>query len=156
MRDGSRGETNDKLGRWGSTRGIMPQVKTHPAPAVVEGHERGNEIFVERFMNTIRSDCEDAIANDFLGVGVKVARYTLACVSGKNSNLDPSFGGFREVVSCSKERGQVGHGCVYIIQVERRFSKLRGGKKDMVILWRQGRSGQNPRLLRSGGGRRWE
>ena len=42
-------------------------------------------------MNSIRSDCEDAIADDFLGVGVKVARYTLACVSGKNSNLDPSF-----------------------------------------------------------------
>ena len=85
-------------------------------------------------------------------------------ISGKNSNLDPSFGGFREVVSGSQERGQVGHGCVYIIQVERRFSKLRGGNlKYMVILWRQGRSGrfagfriQNPRLLRSGGGRRWE
>ena len=91
VRDGSRGETNDKLSRWGSTRGIMPQVKTHPAPAVVEGHERGNEIFVERFMNSIRSDCEDAVANDFLGVGVEVARYTLACVSGKNSNLNPSF-----------------------------------------------------------------
>ena len=104
VRDGSRGETDDKLGRCGSTRGIMPQVKTtHPAPAIVEGHERGNEIFVERFMNSIRSD------------------------------LDPFFGGFGEVVSCSKER--VGHGCVYIVQVERRFSKLRGSNlKDMVIL----------------------
>ena len=139
MRDGSRGETNDKLGRWRSTWGIMSQVKTHPAPAIVEGHERGNEIFVERFMNSIRSDCEDAIANDFLGVGVKVARYTLACVSGKNSNLDSSFGGFRKIVS--EERGQVGHGCVYIIQVERKFSKLRGSNlKYMVILWAAGRS----------------
>ena len=114
--------------------------------------------------DSIRSDCEDAIADDFLDVGVKVARYTLVCVSGKNSNLDPSFGGLREVVSSSQERGQVGHGCVYIIQVERRFNKLREGNlKYMVILWWQSRSGrfadfriQNPRLLRSGGGRRWK
>ena len=35
-------------------------------------------------MNSIRSDCEDAIANNFLGVGVEVAGYTLTCVSGKN------------------------------------------------------------------------
>ena len=64
VRDGSRGETNDKLSRRESTWGLMSQVKTHPAPAIVEDHERGNEIFVERFMNSIRSDCENAIAND--------------------------------------------------------------------------------------------
>ena len=158
MRDGSRGETNDKLNRWRSTRGIMSQVKTHSAPAVVEGHERGNEIFVKRFMDSIRSDCEDAVADDFLGVGVKVARYTLACVSRKNSNFNPSFRGFREVVSCSKERGQVGHSCVYIVQVERRFSKLRGGNlDDMVVFWRQSRSGRFAgfRILKSKVAPKW-
>ena len=55
-------------------------------------------------MNSIRGDCEDAIANDFLGVGVEIAGYTLTCISGKNSNLNPSFRGFREVISCRKER----------------------------------------------------
>ena len=55
-------------------------------------------------MNSIRSDCEDAIANTFLGVGVEVAGYTLTCVSGKNSDLNPSFSGFRKVISCIEER----------------------------------------------------
>ena len=38
-------------------------------------------------MNSIRSDCEDAIANNFLGVGVEVAGYALTCISGKDSGL---------------------------------------------------------------------
>ena len=96
----------------------MPKVKTHSLLAVVKSHERSNKVFGERFMNSIRSDCEDAIANNFLGVGVEVARYTLTCTSGENSDLNPSFWGFRKVISCSEERGQVGHGCMYIIQVE--------------------------------------
>ena len=136
VRNGSRGETDDELSRLGSTRGKMPKVKTHSALAVVKGHERGNKVFVERFMNSIRGDCEDAIANNFLGVGVEVAGYTLTCISGKNSNLNPSFRGFRKVISCSKERGQIGNGCMYIIQVERRFSNLRGSNLDnVVIVW---------------------
>ena len=164
MRDSSRGETNDKLSRLGSTRGKMPKVKTQSALAVVKGHERGNQVFVERFMNSIRGDREDAIANNFLGVGVEVAGYTLPCISGKNSNLNPSFRGFRKVISCSKERGQIGNGCMYVIQVKGRFSKLRGSNLDnVVIVWWQSGGGrfagfrvQNPRLLRSSGGRRWE
>ena len=142
VRDCSRGETNDKLSRLGSTRGKMPKVKTHSALAIVEGHKCGNKVFVEWFMNSIRGDCEDAIANDFLGVGVKVAGYTLTCIGGKNSNLNPSFRGFREVISCRKERGQIGNGCMYIVQVKRRFSKLRGRNlEDLVIVWRQSGSG---------------
>ena len=103
VRDSGRGETNDEL-RLGSTRGKMPKVKTHSVLAVVKGYERGNKVFGERFMNSIRSDCQDAIANNFLGVGVEVAGYTLTCISGKNSDLNPSFGGFRKVISCSEER----------------------------------------------------
>ena len=66
VRDCSRGETNGKLRRLGSTRGKMPKVKTHSALAIVEGHKCGNKVFVEWFMNSIRGDCEDAIANNFL------------------------------------------------------------------------------------------
>ena len=108
-------------------------------------------------MNSIRSDCEDAVANNFLGVGVEVAGYTLTCISGKNSGLNPSFWGFRKVISCSEERGQVGHSCMYIIQVEGRFSNLGGRSLDnVVVVWWQSGSGrfagfrvQNPRLLRN-------
>ena len=103
VRDSSRGEANDKLSRLEWARGKMPKVKTHSALAVIKGHERGNKVFVKRFMNSIRGDCEDAIANNFLGVGVEVGGYTLTCISGKNSNLNPSFRGFREVISCSKK-----------------------------------------------------
>ena len=85
----------------------MPKAKTHSLLAVVKSHERSNKVFGERFMNSIRSDCEDAIANNFLGVGVEVARYTLTCIGGKNSDLNPSFWGFWKVISCSKEKGQV-------------------------------------------------
>ena len=162
MRDSGRGETNDELRRLGSTRGKMPKVKTHSVLAVVKGHERGNKVFGERFMNSIRSDCKDAIANNFLGVGVEIAGYTLTCISGKNSGLNPSFWGFRKVISCSEERGQIGHGCMYIIQVEGRFSNLGGRSLDnVVIVWWQSGSGrfagfrvQNPRLFRGSGGRR--
>ena len=55
-------------------------------------------------MNYIRSDCEDAIANNFLGVCVEVAGYTLTCISRKNSDLNPSFWGFRKIISCGEER----------------------------------------------------
>ena len=72
VRDSGRGETNDELRRLGSTRGKMPKIKTHSVLAVVKGHERGNKVFGERFMNSIRSDCKDAIANNFLGVGVDI------------------------------------------------------------------------------------
>ena len=140
----------------------MPKVKTHSLLAVVKGHERRDKVFGERFMNSIRSDCEDAIANNFLGVGVEIAGYTLTCISGKNSGLNPSFGGFGKVISCGEERGQVGHGCVDIIQVEGRFSNL--GKRSLdnvvVVWWHSGSRRfagfrvQNPRLLRSCGGRR--
>ena len=65
MRDSGRGETDDELSRLGSTRGKMPKVKTHSVLAVVKGHERGNKVFGERFMNSIRGDCEDAIVDNF-------------------------------------------------------------------------------------------
>ena len=91
VRDSGRGETNNELRRLGSTRSKMPKVKTHSLLAVVESHERSNKVFGERFMNSIRNDCEDAIANNFLGVGVEVARYTLTCIGGENSDLNPSF-----------------------------------------------------------------
>ena len=45
-------------------------------------------------MNSIRSDSEDAVANNFLSVGVEIAGYTLSCISGKNSGFNPSFWGF--------------------------------------------------------------
>ena len=143
VRDSGRGETNDELSRLGSTRGKMPKVKTHSVLAVVKGHERGNKVFGERFMDSIRSDCKDAITNNFLGVGVEIAGYTLTCISGKNSGLNPSFWGFRKVISCSEERGQIGYGCMYIIQVEGRFSNLGGRSLDnVVIVWWQSGSGR--------------
>ena len=161
VRDSGRGETNNELRRLGSTRSKMPKVKTHSLLAVVKSHERSNKVFGERFMNSIRSYCEDAIANNFLGIGVEVARYTLTCIGGENSDLNPSFWGFRKVISCSEERGQVGHGSMNIIQVERSFSYLGGRSLDNVVIgWRQSGSRrfagfrvQNPRLLRSSGGR---
>ena len=63
----------------------MPKVKAHSMLAIVKGHQRGNKVFRERFVNSIRSDREDAVANDFLSVGVE---------SGKNSGFNPSFWGF--------------------------------------------------------------
>ena len=45
-------------------------------------------------MNSIRSDSEDAFANNFLSVGVEIAGYTLSCISGKDSGFNPSFRGF--------------------------------------------------------------
>ena len=48
--------------------------------AIVKGHERGNKVFGDRFVNSIRSDSEDAIANNFLGVSVEIG-YTLSCIS---------------------------------------------------------------------------
>ena len=162
MRDSGRGETNDELRGLRSTRDKMPKVKTHSVLAVVKGHERGNKVFGERFMNSIRSDSEDAIANNLLGIGIEVARYTLTGVGGENSDFNPSFWGFRKVISCREEGGQVGNSSMNIIQVERRFSHLRGRSLDnVVIVWWQSGSGrfagfrvQNPRLLRSSGGRR--
>ena len=162
MRDSSRGETDDELSGLGSTRGKMPKVKTHSVLAVVKGHERGNKVFGERFMNSIRGDCEDAIVDNFLCVGVEVAGYTLTCISGENSNLNPSFWGFRKVICGGQERGQICNSCVYIIQVKRRFSNMRESSlENVVIVWWQSGSGrfagfrvQNPRLLRGGGGRR--
>ena len=117
----------------------MPKVKTHSLLAVVKSHERSNKVFGERFMNSIRSYCEDAIANNFLGIGVEVARYTLTCIGGENSDLNPSFWGFRKVMSCSEEKGQVGHGSMNIIQVQGRFSYLGGRSLDNVVIgWRSG------------------
>ena len=97
----------------------MPNVKTHSALTVIKGHKRGNKIFRERFVNSVRNYGEDTIANNFLGVGVEIAWDTFTCISRENSNLNPSFGGFGEVISSSKERGQVGNGCMYIVKVER-------------------------------------
>ena len=77
MRDSKGGETNDELSRLRSTRGKVSKVKTHSALAVVKGHERGNKVFGEGFMNPVRGYCEDAIVNNFLGVGVEVTGYTL-------------------------------------------------------------------------------
>ena len=134
MRDSGRGETNDELSRLGSTRGKMPKVKTHSVLAVVKGHERGNKVFGERFMDSIRRDCKDAITNNFLGVGVEIAGYTLTCISGKNSGLNPSFWGFRKVVSCSEERGQIGYGCMYII-LSRRKGDLATWEGEAWIMW---------------------
>ena len=94
VRDRGRGETNDELRRLRSTRSKMPKVKTHSMLAIVKGHERGNKVFGERFVNSIRSDSEDAVANNFLSVGVEIAGYTLSCISGKNSGFNPSFWGF--------------------------------------------------------------
>ena len=72
----------------------MPKVKAHSMLAVVKGHKRSNKVFGERFVNSIRSDREDAVANDFLSVGVEITGYTLSCISGKNSGFNPSFWGF--------------------------------------------------------------
>ena len=72
----------------------MPKVKAHSMLAIVKGYQRGNKVFGERFVNSIRSDREDAVANDFLSVGVEITGYTLSCISGKNSGFNPSFWGF--------------------------------------------------------------
>ena len=66
----------------------MPKVKTHSLLAVVKGHERSDKVFGERFMNSIRSDCEDAIADNFLGVGVEIAGYTHTCICGENTRRE--------------------------------------------------------------------
>ena len=86
VRDGGKGQTNNELGRLGSTRSKMPKVKTQSLLAVVKSNERSNKV-----MNSIRRDSEDAIANDLLGIGVEVSRYTLTCIGGENSHFNPSF-----------------------------------------------------------------
>ena len=72
----------------------MPKVKAHSMLAIVKGHQCSNKVFRERFVNSIRSDREDAVANDFLSVGIEISGYTLSCISGKNSGFNPSFWGF--------------------------------------------------------------
>ena len=74
-----------------TTRSKMPKVKAHSMLAIVKGHKRSDMVFEERFVNSIRSDSEDAVANNFLSVGVEIAGYTLSCTSGKNSGFNPSF-----------------------------------------------------------------
>ena len=72
----------------------MPKVKAHSVLAIVKGHQRSNKVFRERFVNSKRSYREDAVANDFLSVGVEITGYTLSGISGKNSGFNPSFWGF--------------------------------------------------------------
>ena len=81
----------------------MPKVETHSLFAVVKSNERSNKVFGKRFVNSIRSDSEDAIANNLLGIGIEVARYTLTGVGGEKSDFNPSFWGFRKVISCREE-----------------------------------------------------
>ena len=158
MRDSGRGETNNKLGRLGSTRSKMPKVKTHSLFAVVKSNERSNKVFGKRFVNSIRSDSEDAIANNLSGIGIEVARYTLTGVGGENSDFNPSFWGFRKVISCREEGGQVGNSSMNVIQVERRFSHLGGRSLDNVVIgWRQSGSRRFAgcsEVVEGGGGRR--
>ena len=97
----------------------MTDVKTHPTLTVIKGHKRGNKVFRERFVNSVGDHGENTIANNFLGVGVEVARDTLAGIRGKNSNLNPSFGGFGDIVGIGKERGQIGDSCMDIVKMER-------------------------------------
>ena len=81
---------------------------------------------------------------------------------GRIAALIHPFGDLGRSSACSEERGQIGHGCMYIIQVEGRFSNLGGRSLDnVVIVWWQSGSGrfagfrvQNPRLFRGSGGRR--
>ena len=77
VRNSGRGETDNELGTQGSTRSKMPKVKTHSLLAIVESNERSNQVFGKRFVNSIRSDSEDAIADYLLSIGVEVAGYTL-------------------------------------------------------------------------------
>ena len=97
----------------------MTDIKTHPTLTVIKGHKRGNKVFRERFVNSVGDYGENTIANNFLGVGVEVAWDTLTGISGENSNLNPSFGGFGEIISISKERGQIGDSCMNIVKMER-------------------------------------
>ena len=162
VRDSGRGETNNELGRQGPTRSKMPKVKTHPLLAVVESNERSDQVFGKRFVNTIRSDSEDPTTDYLLSIGVEVAGYTLTCIGRENRDFNPSFWGFRKVISSRKEGGQVRNSGVNIIQVERGFSYLRWGSLGNVVIdWRQsggrrfaGFRVQDPRLLRSSGRRR--
>ena len=110
-------------------------------------------------MNAIRSDCKDAIANNFLGVGVKIAGYTLTCISGKNSGLDSSFWGFGKVIICEARLATAA--CI----LSRWKGDLATWEGEAWIMWssfggRVEAGGlrvfrvQNPRLLRSSGRRR--
>ena len=103
MRDRGRGETNDELRRLRSTRSKMPKVKAHSMLAIVKGHKRGNKVFGERFVNSIRSDSEDA-ANNFLSVGVEITGYTLSCISGKNTALIHPLGDFGRSSAVARPR----------------------------------------------------
>ena len=76
-------------------------------------------------MNARRRDGEDAIADYFLGSGVKVARYTLTCVGRENRDFNPSFWGFRKVIGSREEGGQIRNSSMNIIQMKRGFSYLR-------------------------------
>ena len=89
-------------------------------------------------MDTPRSDREDTIIDDFLGSGVKVARYTLTGISRENGDFNPSFRGFREVVGSREEGGQICHGSINVIQMKRGFSNLRRRKLTYVFIdWGQ-------------------
>ena len=81
---------------------------------------------------------------------------------GRIATLIHPFGDLGRSSAVARREAQIGNGCMYIIQVKRRFSNLRGSSLDnVVIVWWQSGSGrfagfrvQNPRLLRSSGGRR--
>lgn len=70
----TRGETNDELRRLGAPRSKMPQIKTQALLTVVKGNESNNKVVCKRFVNTMRSDSENTIIDNFLRSGIEIAR----------------------------------------------------------------------------------
>ena len=81
VRDGSRGETNDELRRLRATRSKMSQIQTQSLLAVVKGNESNDKVFCKRFVNTMRSDSEDTIIDNFLSSGIEIVRDTLTGIA---------------------------------------------------------------------------
>ena len=95
---------------------------------VVKGNESNNKVFCKRFVivNTMRSDSEDAIINNFLSSGIEIARDTFTGISRENGNFDPFFRGFRKIVSSGEEGGEICDSSMNVIQMKRGASDLRG------------------------------
>ena len=116
----------------------MPQIKTQSLLAVVEGNKGNNKVFCKRFVNTTRNDSKDTIIDNFLSSGIEVARDTLTGISRKNGNFNPSFLGFRKIISSGEEGGEICYSSVNVIQMKRGASDLRSRELTYVFIeWGQ-------------------
>ena len=102
----------------------MPQIKTQALFTIVKGNESNNKVVVKRFMDTMRSDRENTIIDNFLRSGIEIARDKFTGIGRENGNFNPSLRGFRKIISSREEGSKIRNGGMNIIQMKWGFSNL--------------------------------